>query len=127
MLARPRHLVHRQIVGRQFSEEATVLRIAGSRDDHGEYSETETSTDILCATAPVNTVNNARVRMLMEGGVQLDSMRLFWTVEDLDPVVEGGGAGDIVVYPRAGVRWRVHDTKRWDEFSESVVVRIEAQ
>ena len=125
-LARPQHLVDRQITGRAFSEEISVLRTAGAYNDDGEYVETDIPADTLCATAPPST-QDARVRELTEGGVKLEAMRLFWTAEDLRPA-SSETAGDIVVFPREdGERFRVRMTQRWGDFSESLAVRQEAQ
>ena len=123
-LARPSHLVHRQVSGRAFGEEAQLLRVTGQRNDYWEYQESTNQVDIMCATAPP-TAGDPRVRVLMEGGVQLEAMRMFWTAENLEPVQEDGGAGDIVIY--AGERWRIRSTQRWGGFSESIGVRQEGQ
>ena len=123
-LKRPNHLAQRQVVGRAFSEKLTLIRTVGSRNNVGEYSEVEQLFPTVCATAPVSG-NDARVRLLTEGGVQLDMMRVFWTVQDLDPVVEGHSAGDIVEFE--GDRFRIRLTQRWGSFSESIGVRQEGQ
>ena len=132
-LARPPHLVSRQMGGRAFSEPLVILRTSGARDKTGEWTETETREETTCATAPAGTSGSSggRVRQLMEGGVRLDAMRDFWTVEDLRPAVEeasdgtGGSAGDIVVFE--GERYRIDSTARWGGFSESLGIRQEGQ
>ena len=123
---RPTHLVERQARGNAFGEAATLVRITGVRDEHGEWAATETETAITCATAPAST-EDARVRELMEGGVQLDEIRLFWTVETVTVQSDGAAPsqGDAIAF--AGERYRAHSTKRWRGFSETVGVRIEAQ
>ena len=125
MRQRPSHLRTRQLRGVAFGEPATLVRVTGSRDDdHGEYSETETSTEIVCASAPVTGVDEERRRLLSEAGVQLDAGRLFWLVETPDPVTTTHG-GDIIVYE--GERWRVSEAQRWGNFSEVLGIRIEPQ
>ena len=125
-LKRPQHLVRRQISGRVFSEPVTIVRSQGSRNEFGEYVEMETMVDSLCATAPASGVSQeAILRELTEGGVQLDSIRVFWTVEDMNPVVEGDDSGDKLIY--LGERYRVHLTQRWGGFSESICKREEGQ
>ena len=123
MLQRPSHLVSRQIQGRAFSEAVSLIRTTGTRNEFGEYSETETGTDTLCATAPV-TSTDPRARMLMEGGVQLDAMRIFWMVETPDSV-DDDSAGDILLYESE--RWRVEQVQRWGGFVEVLAVRQEVQ
>ncbi len=126
MLRRPQHLVRRQISGRVFSEPVTILRPQGSRNEFGEYNEIDTRMETLCATAPASGVSQEAVlRELTEGGVQLDSIRVFWTVEDLNPVIEGYDSGDKLIY--LGERYRVHLTQRWGGFSETIGKREEAQ
>ena len=125
MLRRPQHLVRRQISGRVFSEPLTIVRSHGARNAFGEYVERETTLETLCATAPVAGVSQDIIRELTQGGVQLDAIRVFWTVEDLNPVVEGRDAGDKLVY--LGERYRVHLTQRWGGFSETVCKREEGQ
>ena len=128
MLERPTHLSTRQIQGRAFSELAALIRTTGMFNQYGEFTDTETQSDIITSSQPVTTGNDARVRELTEGGVQLNSLRIFYTVEDLNPVTEGESSGDIIVYPRAnGERYRVMGTKRWPGYSESIGQRMEAQ
>ena len=123
-LKRPAHLAARQIRGRAFSEPITILRTEGEFNVYGEYHESTTSIVTKCATAPV-TSTDARVRVLAEGGIALEAMRYFWTVEDVESVKEGESPGDIIEF--VGEMWRVKDTQRWGSFSESLAVRIENQ
>ena len=123
-LKRPTHLAQRQVVGRAFSEKLTLIRTVGARNSFGEYTESEQLIPTVCATAPASG-NDARVRLLTEGGVQLDALRLFWTTQDLNPVVKDHSAGDIVEFD--GERYRIKLTQRWGSFSESVGVREEGQ
>lgn len=126
-LKRPNHLAQRQVVGRAFSEKLTLVRTVGSRNVHGEYTEVEQLFPTVCATAPIpsGSAGDARVRLLTESGVQLDGLRIFWTTQDLNPVVEGHSAGDIVEFNSE--RYRIRLTQRWGSFSESIGVRQEAQ
>ena len=123
-LKRPNHLAQRQVVGRAFSEKLTLIRTVGSRNYFGEYTEVEQLFSTVCATAPASG-NDARVRQLTEGGVQLDALRIFWTTQDLNAVVEGHSAGDIVEFE--GERFRIRLTQRWGSFSESIGQRQEGQ
>ena len=123
-LRRPTHLVQRQIRGRAFSEEIFLVREVGHRNSFGEHVSETTRTHTLCATAPA-TKDDARVRELLEGAVALNDTRLFWTVETLDPVVPGGGSGDIIEWQ--GDRFRAHSSSRWGGFSETIAVREDVQ
>ena len=123
---RPAHLAHRQAIGRAFGEKATLITVTTTCNDFGEPVHAESPAPITCATAPVSTKDDARVRQLMEGGIALESLRLFWTVETPRPVADDS-VGDIIVYPRGGERWRVHSVAPWGRFSECVGVRIEGQ
>ena len=122
-LKRPPHLIKRTIQGRAFSEILTIIRVVGERDRYGEYHEVETATETLCATAPMDS-RDPRAREITEGGILLSAIRRFWTIEILPTVSEGNSAGDIVEY--LGERWRVSESQRWGDFSESVG-RQEAQ
>ena len=122
-IQRPQHLVRRQVQGRMFGEDATLVTVGTSVNDFGEPSSTETTADITCATAPVSA-GDARARIIEEGGVALSDLRLFWTAEELDPVTDGS-AGDIVIYE--GERFRIRETARYGSFSESVGQRQEPQ
>ena len=126
-LKRPNHLAQRQVVGRAFSEKLTLIRTVGSRNDFGEYAEVEQLFPTVCATAPISAgaAGDPRLRLLTEGGVQLNMLRLFWTTQDLNPVVEHHSAGDIVEFD--GERYRIKLTQRWGSFSESVGERQEGQ
>ena len=117
----PRHVTERFMV-----EPAVMVRSEATKNRIGELSVTETETEITCATHPPSS-GDPRVREIMEGGIKLEAMRSFWTVEDLDPVRygPGGSAGAVIVYE--GERWRVSGTKRWYGFSEHLCVRIEDQ
>ena len=124
-IKRPAHLTRRQIAGRAFSEGVVLIRLTGGgRNKFGEWQATETPADTVCATAPASG-DDARVRELMEDGVHLEAMRIFWTVEALNPAVEGSSPGDILVFESE--RWRVRSTKRWGGFSESLAVRQSPQ
>ena len=85
-----------------------------------------TPTDTTCSTAPASS-NNAdpRVRLLTEGGVQLDALRQFWTSEELTPALAGSSAGDILIW--GSQRWRVRSTGRWGSFSDTIGERMENQ
>lgn len=113
-------------VSRYFGCPATLVRVMGDFDPNtGAPVETETETAIRCATAPA-TGDDARVRVLTEGGVQLDSMRRFWTVEPVEPVVEDGGPGDVLIYD--GERYRARVVDRWGPGAfEVLAVRQEGQ
>ena len=124
-LQRPTHLDVRQIRGRAFSEPLTIQHTQAEFNVYGEPSESvEAESVTLCATAPPTGREDARVRVIMEGGVQLDAIRIFWTVETLHSVGDHG-PGDILIFE--GERWRVHGTQRWQGFSESIAVRQEGQ
>ena len=99
MLERPLHLTRRQITGRMFSEDARIVTVTTEVNEFGEPTHTESEEAIKCATAPP-TGNEPRVRELIEGGVLLEAMRNFWTVQDLRPVQYGntGTAGDIIEF-----------------------------
>ena len=125
-IARPQHLVERQIKGRAFSEEISLVQTVGAYNNHGEYSESQIPSDTLCATAPPSA-GDERVRELTQGGVKLEDMRLFWTSEDLRPVFDHS-SGDLIIFPRRnGEHFRVKSTERWGGFSESLAVRQENQ
>ena len=124
VLRRPPHLATRQFTGRAFSEAATLIRVAGSRNEYGEHTETETSTEIKCVTAAVSGIDEERRRVLSEAGVQLDAGRLFWLALTAEPV-SATGNGDIIVY--GGERWRVSEVQRWGDFAEVLAVRQEPQ
>ena len=124
-LRRPRHLVRRQIRGRAFSEPINLYRVDGERNNRGQLVETVgPAIPTKCATAPASG-SDARVRELMEGGVDLGAMRNFWTVEDVNPAEEGGGRGDIIEF--LNERYRVQSTQRWGGFSESLCILAEEQ
>lgn len=124
MLTRPQHLVDRQIA-HTFAEDATLIRSRGSYDENGEWVEDpETETAIKVATSPVSS-NSERARQAAADGIRLDSLRLFWTRESLDPAIDDESAGDIVVYD--GERYRISESARWGGFSESVGQRQEGQ
>ena len=128
MLERPPHLAQRQFRGRAFGDSAQLVRTAGTAEDDGTWTETEeTPIDITCATAPVNgNGNDARVRQLMEGGVALEAIRTFWTVETITPAEDERSLGDLFVYD--GQRWRARGCQPWkDRFTETLAVRQEGQ
>ena len=123
-ITRPAHLTRRQIGGRAFGERADLIRTVGMRNEYGEFESTETSTPIDCATSPPERRDD-RVRVLTEGGVQLDALRAFWTVEDVITSVDDTNPGDIILF--ANERWRARMTERWGGFSDTLGVRIEGQ
>lgn len=137
-LPRPRHLVHRAMRGRAFSERITILRPNADRNSYREYSERSyNEIETYAATAPASS-SSGLVRRLLEGGVDLEGARIFWTVEELNPVIEGVHAGDQVLWhetrdpdsPLFGAppeQYRVEATARWGGFSESVCTRREGQ
>ena len=128
-LQRPTHLDVRQIRGRAFSEPLTIQYIVAAIGHYGGAVETVArEEETFCATAPASA-QDARAREIMEGGIQLNAMRIFWTAEEVDPVSDTG-PGDILIYPVdpvLGERWRVSVTQRWGTFSASIGVRQEVQ
>ena len=125
-IQRPQHLVRRQAIGRAFGEDATLITVTTAPNDFGESADSESPAPITCATAPAPGKDDARVRQLMEAGIALEAMRLFWTVETPRSVADDS-AGDIIVYPVGGERFRVHSVAPWGGFSECVGVRQEGQ
>ena len=125
-IQRPAHLAHRQSIGRAFGELATLITVTTTCNDFGEPEHAEAPAPITCATAPPTTRDNPRVRQLLEGGVALEAMRMFWTVEQPRSVADDS-VGDIIVFPVGGERWRVHSVGPWGRGSECVGVRIEGQ
>ena len=123
-IQRPAHLTARQIRGRMFGESATLITVITSTNAFGEPAQADVSAPITCATAPPSGKDDPRVRQLIEGGIALEAMRLFWTVETPRSVA-ADSAGDIIVY--AGERWRVRSVAPWGGFSEVVGVRQEGQ
>ena len=123
MIRRPRSLVRRTIQGRAFSEIAYRIDVTTERNDFGEPENNETRTEILCSTAPPSS-SDSRVRHVLEEGIRLEALRKFWTLNNVDPVADMN-AGDIIEYQDE--RFRVRETQRWGEFSESLCVRIEGQ
>ena len=123
-ITRPAHLIRRQIGGRAFGERADLIRTVGMRNEYGEFESTETSTPIDCATSPPERRDD-RVRVLTEGGVQLDALRAFWTVEDVLTSLDDTNPGDIILF--ANERWRARMTARWGGFSDTLGVRVEGQ
>ena len=123
-LQRPAHLAHRQSRGRAFGEDATLLTTTTTVNSFGEPVQAEATTPITCATAPPSTKEDPRIRLLIEGGIALSAMRLFWTVETPRPVADDS-VGDIIVFD--GERFRVHSVAPWGRGSECVGVRIEGQ
>ena len=125
-IQRPAHLAHRQSRGRAFGEDATLLTTTTTVNSFGEPVQTEATTPITCATAPPSTKEDPRIRQLIEGGIALSALRMFWTVETPRSVADDS-AGDIIVYPPGGERFRVHSVAPWGRGSECVGVRIEGQ
>ena len=126
-IQRPQHLVRRQVRGRMFGEDATLVTVGTSVNDFGEPSSTETAADIGCATAPARK-DDARVRRIAEGGIALEAMREFWLSETPRSVADEESAGDIIVWPRVnGERFRVHSVEPWGGFSAVIGVREEGQ
>ena len=126
-IQRPQHLVRRQVRGRTFGEDASLVTVGTTVNQFGEPASTETAADITCATAPASG-NDARVRQLAEGGIALSAMRQFWMAEEPRPVEDEESEGDIIVWPRVnGERFRVRSVEPWGGFSAVVAVRIEGQ
>ena len=126
-IQRPLHLTRRQIRGRMFGESATLITVTTTFNAFGEPVQAESPAPLTCATAPASEGGaGGRVRELMEGGIALEAMRVFWTVETPRPVADDS-AGDIIVFPVDGERWRVHAVEPWGGFSECVGVRQEGQ
>ena len=126
-IQRPQHLVRRQVQGRMFGEDATLVTVTTTVNKFGEPSSTETTAAITCATAPPSA-GDPRVRQLAEGGIALEAMRQFWMAEEPRPVADEESAGDIIVWPRVnGERFRVHSVEPWGGFSAVIGVRIEGQ
>ena len=126
-IQRPQHLVRRQVQGRMFGEDASLVTVGTSVNNFGEPSSTETTADITCATAPASG-DDARVRQIAEGGIALEAMRQFWMAEEPRPVEDEESAGDIIVWPRVnGERFRVHSVEPWGGFSAVIGVREEGQ
>ena len=128
-IQRPQHLVRRQVQGRMFGEDATLVTVGTTVNDFGEPSSTETTADITCATAPASgQIGDGRIRELAESGIALEAMRLFWVAEEPRPVADEESAGDIIVWPRVnGERFRVHSVEPWGGFSAVIGVREEGQ
>ena len=125
VLAARQSRIRRQVTGRAFSEPATIINGGGAYDDTGRWQPgAETRTDIRCATAPPER-SDPRVRELTEGGVQLDALRRFFTIDDLQPASNETTSGDFIEYE--GERWRVDRTGRWGGLSDSLAVRVEDQ
>lgn len=126
MLNRPKHLLQRPITGCAFGEDAVLVRTrAGHRNRYGEWIPGPVERiDIRLASVPVsgNARGDGLIRRLVEGGVQLDASRLFWTTEVLYPVSRGG-TGDVIEY--RGQKWQVRQTQRWHDYSESLGERVE--
>ena len=122
-IQRPAHLAHRQIEGRAFGEDATLITVTTTTNSFGEPVQAESSEAITCATAPPSA-GDPRIRVLQEAGVALEAMRMFWTVETPRAVADDS-VGDIIVFD--GERFRVHEVQPWGRFSESLGVRIEGQ
>lgn len=123
-IQRPQHLVRRQVRGRMFGESAQLVTVRTTVNQFGEPSSTETTAAITCATAPPSA-GDPRVRMIAEGGIALEAMRLFWMAEQPRPVADEESVGDIIVY--SGERFRVHSVEPWGGFNSIVAVRIEGQ
>ena len=121
MLDRPDHLDTRQVSGRTFSEEIQLYRSTGTRNEHGEWTDSETSEEIKASVAPPNA-GDSRVRELMQGGVDLSDMRLFWTATELQPQTDNS-AGDVLLYKNE--RFRVMKVSSWGTFTEALAVRQE--
>ena len=108
-------------------ETATLITVHTRNNDFGEPVQAEVPAPLTCATAPPSGQGeNPRIRQLMEAGVALEAMRVFWTVETPRPVADDS-EGDIIVWPVGGDRFRVHSVAPWGRLSECIGVRIEGQ
>ena len=137
MLIRPKHLVHRPMRGQSFSVPIVILRARGSWNIYDEYSEEFDRIATYCAYAPIS-VSSGISRRLMEGGVDVEGALQVWTVEELNPAVEGKNAGDQILfnetmdptnplYGEPAEMYRVKSTARWGGWSESICERREGQ
>ena len=124
VIARPEPLTNRQITGRAFGVPVTLIRTGGSWDTTGRWTETETETEIVAATAPPDR-RDPRVRAITEGGIQLDALRRFFTVEEVRVAANDQTSGDIIVHE--GERWRVMQTAPWGGYFDTIAVRQEDQ
>ena len=119
MRVRPAFLAQRTIQGRRFSENVTLVRTSGFRNEDQDWRGSGQTANIRCATAPMPGEDDM-ARLLEDGGVRLEDTRLFWTREELVPA-SLFSAGDILVFE--GERFRVAATDRWGQVSESVGIR----
>ena len=88
-LQRPRHLAARSIRGSGYSEQVKLIRVVDQCDEWGRpQADQETTTDSLAATYPPIR-RDPRVREVLDKGVRLSALRMFCTVETLDPC-QGG-------------------------------------
>ena len=123
MIERPEYLRVRQIQ-MTFTEPATLVRRVADWNDDGDWvEEPDQRTPLAVSTQPM-AADDARSRVILEAGVQLDDMRRLWSVEILEPQTNNN-AGDLIEYE--GETWRVQMTNRWPTHSESVIVRQEGQ
>ena len=124
-IRRPKHLRTRTIQRSGFGEPLQIIRVQGERE-RGQWVERESiPIETMGATAPASG-SSSRVRELIEsGGLRIEELREFWTIETLEPQIDGKSFGDILVFDSE--RYRVRSTGRWRGFSDSVAVRIEDQ
>lgn len=123
-IPRPAALRDRQLTGRAFAVPFVLIRVDGSFDTDGRWVPTETRADITGATYPPDR-RDARVREITEGGIQLDALRRFLTLEKVRPAGNDKTPGDIIEY--GGERWRVRMTAPWGRFFDTIAVRQEDQ
>ena len=126
----PAHSPGLAVAGSAFEETAEIVRIGGSWAD-GVFTDAEADpVAVRVVTSPVTgAAGDARVRVLTEGGIQLDALRVFWLPVEVVSQRSGGGpesSGDLILY--RGERWRASDVQRWlPDFFEVLAVREEGQ
>ena len=113
-------------MGQAFGENATRLSFSGgARNTSGEWVDGAPREEaIRCASAPMTTQDEARLRELGVDGITLAGGRRFWTTTTLVSV-DGESAGDLIVYDSE--RWRVVSVQRWEGFVEAYAQRQEPQ
>lgn len=129
VIDRPAHLAARPVTGRLHNQPLTIITPTTTRDSTGRGTVTEAQRTTSGATAPPSQ-RAARVRELMEGGVQLNAMRHFWVTVPVNPVLDPhgetpGSPGDLILWD--GQRWRVDSAQDWGRFTQVLAVREEGQ
>lgn len=119
-MRRPGYTRSRAIKRSFFSEKLTIRREEGRRVQ-GIWSLANSDTETTGSTAPPDA-GDARVRRVLEeqGGLRLEAMRLFWTVEALDGP-SGTSRGDLVIWD--GQLWRVVNSRPYGDFWEAFCQR----